>query len=366
MARQSHLNTLRLESAVETGRLLRDGKLVAFPTETVFGLGADATNESSIRKLFAAKGRPADNPLIVHLPNVASWQLAARDLPESARVLLQHFAPGPLTVVVPKHNSILNSVTAGQPTVGIRIPNCPIARQVLLEAGVPIAAPSANRSGRPSCTTWQSTLEDLDGTIDAVLCKNTTRIGLESTVVDCCSPSPVLLRPGAIGIEELQAVVPSLSMYSASAEYSTTPSSRAERVESSAIGEADNRADSWDLVKDRQAKLGPAKSPGMRHPHYQPRAQVMLWDSTTTSAKELSVRLAAKHRIAICSISPPPPLESIALQSQYPNWETYARDFYEFLRRVDREDIKIVVCELAAGQGIAAALRDRQTRAADK
>ena len=163
------LNTMVLDDVTEAAAILRRGGLVAFPTETVFGLGADATNPSALERLFAAKGRPSDNPLIVHVADVKQWPIVARIMPVVAERLLAKFAPGPLTVVLPKHSSICDSVTAGLDTVGLRIPNHPQARELLAAARVPIAAPSANRSGMPSGTTWQTVLEDLDGRIDAVL-----------------------------------------------------------------------------------------------------------------------------------------------------------------------------------------------------
>ena len=160
--------TALIRSPRKAADLIRAGGLVAFPTETVFGLGVDATNDDAVRKLFDAKGRPSSNPLIVHIADASRWSDAAVSLTPSAEALLSEFAPGPLTVVLPKRAEVSSLVTAGIDTVGLRVPSHPIAAEILHLAGRPIAAPSANRSGRPSGTRWRSVLEDLDGRIDAV------------------------------------------------------------------------------------------------------------------------------------------------------------------------------------------------------
>ena len=181
-----------LNDAKQAGGLIRNGGLVAFPTETVYGLGADATNPQAIDNIFRAKGRPNNNPLIVHLASIDAWHLAARELPSHAVRLLDVFAPGPITIVLPKLERICDAATGGLSTVGIRIPASTMAREVCRAAGCPVAAPSANRSGKPSCTTWQAVLEDLDGAIDAVLQGDTCELGIESTVVDCTGRNPTI------------------------------------------------------------------------------------------------------------------------------------------------------------------------------
>ncbi len=202
----------RIDSPQRAAELLNAGKLVAFPTETVFGLGVDATQAAAVERLFSVKGRPNNNPLIVHIADLEQLSLVAAQVPPLAIELLSRFSPGPLTVVVPKHPSIVPAVTAGLNTVGVRIPDHARAREMLRACQHPIAAPSANRSGKPSATTVASVIEDFEGQIDGVLIAPPAHIGLESTVVDCLSSPPRVLRPGAISLLELQSVDPTFVM----------------------------------------------------------------------------------------------------------------------------------------------------------
>ncbi|RMF44527.1 MAG: threonylcarbamoyl-AMP synthase [Planctomycetota bacterium] len=327
------METIRLEKEErqlrQAAEILRRGGIVAFPTETVFGLGADATNPSAVQRLFQAKGRPADNPLIVHLAEPDDWPLAVSSLPTTARQLLSAFAPGPLTVVVPKQECIAPAVTAGLPTVAVRVPSNPVARELVRLVGRPIAAPSANRSGRPSATTWQSVLEDLDGRIDAVVCDNPSEIGVESTVVDCCQNPPVVLRRGAVTEAQIAAVVGQVS----------SPG-------------------------NLQGDGAMVNSPGVRHPHYQPTARVRLVDSPP-SADELR---SLPGRIAYCGLQglSRAAASRVSVARTFTSLEEYARDFYEFLRLADRDGAAWIVVERAKPEGIGAALLDRQTRAADR
>ena len=324
------METSRLYDVTAAAQVIRSGGLVAFPTETVFGLGADATNSPAVEKIFAAKGRPSDNPLIVHLSRLDQWPLAARVLSDSAAKFCRVFAPGPLTVVLPKNERICGAVTANRDTVGIRIPSNDVAHQLLEAAAVPIAAPSANMSGRPSCTRWQSVLEDLDGRIDAVLCHNPSTVGLESTVVDCCREPPMVLRTGAISLQELRDIVPGTEQLEASA----------------AIGP---EADSSFL------------SPGIRHPHYRPRATVALFVSDLT---ELDLDTESAGSLSCCGISIPQIPRGCTHSRIFSSVSDYAMHFYEFLREADRRGATLIACQLAPLEGIGIALRDRQLRAA--
>lgn len=344
----SLLKTQLLDDAAEAAEYLRRGKLVAFPTETVFGLGADASNPQAIARLFAAKGRPADNPLIVHVGDRRDWALAAAELPDIARRILDLYSPGPVSVVVSKSAVICDSVTAGLETVGLRIPAPRVTRELLRAAQVPIAAPSANLSGRPSATSWQSVLEDLDGRIDAILCANVENVGLESTVIDCTGDAPVILRPGGIGLAQLQ---------------SHFPNARCWNEETTAGQE-------WGAESvGRTIESLPLGSPGLRHPHYQPRARVQLLEAGQPwppggdpSAADL---VCLAYAYAGCTAPP----RGMRLSRQFDSLAAYAHDFYEFLREADRARIDVigleaVSIEAARGAGIAAALRDRQRRAA--
>ncbi|MEO1497061.1 MAG: L-threonylcarbamoyladenylate synthase [Planctomycetota bacterium] len=316
------MNTKRLESVEEAAEILRRGGLVAFPTETVFGLGVDATNERAVRRLFEAKGRPSDNPLIVHLAQKNDWPLAAREVTPAAGPLLARFAPGPLTVVLPKRDEISQLVTAGLDTVGVRAPDHPTAHAILLGAGLPIAAPSANRSGRPSCTTWRSVLQDLDGRIDAVFCEDAVGCGIESTVVDCTGSAPTVLRPGGVTVEQIAAVLPHVD----------------------------------DPTRTAPQPDARVRSPGLAHPHYQPRARVVLVDSPEKAAGEA---------VAYCGIGAAPPIgANVVHNATFADVQQYAAAFYEFLREADRRGADTIFVQRAPHRGIGHALGDRQRRAA--
>ena len=321
-----------IDSTERAAKIIREGGLVAFPTETVFGIGVDATNSDAVTKLFAAKGRPSNNPLIVHLDDGGNWTRAAAEFPLIASTLLNAFWPGPLTLVLPKLPAISDLVTAGLTTVGLRVPDHPIAREILRGAAVPVAAPSANRSGRPSGTTWQAVAEDLDGRIDAIFTADAASIGIESTVVDCSGSDPIVLRPGAITLEQLQRIVPQMR------ELRT--------------GEMQQIAVSGQQVS----------SPGILHPHYQPSAEVFIMDLLPN---DLSAEVLAVS--AFCGIECSDGSEcsdAFAMSKVFGSLEEYAAGFYEFLREVDRQSLEKVFVQNAPYDGIGKALRDRQRRAA--
>jgi len=195
------------EVLARAAELLRRGDLVAFPTETVYGLGANALDAEAVKRIFAAKGRPAQNPIIVHVAEVAGAWALVKDWPETAERLAQHFWPGPLTLVLPRTEHVPDIVTAGGPTVAIRVPAHPVARELLRACGLPLAAPSANRSSRLSPTLAEHVRRDLDGRIAMILDGGPTPGGLESTVLDLTAQPPRILRPGLVGPADLEAVV---------------------------------------------------------------------------------------------------------------------------------------------------------------
>lgn len=314
-------STELIQSPTWAAELLNAGKLVAFPTETVYGLGVDATNAMAVERLFAVKGRPNNNPLIVHVAELDQLANVAADVPGLAIKLLKRFAPGPLTVVVPKHPSIVPAVTAGLNTVGVRIPDHVQAREMLRACQSPIAAPSANRSGKPSATTIASVLEDFDGSIDGVLMAPPSRIGLESTVVDCLSHPPRVLRPGAVSLQDLQSVVPEMVMAGAS----HVP--------------GDN-------------------SPGRMHPHYRPRAQVTLFDRPD--------EVFANHSAAYLGLASHSNLDAFGWYQCFKSLEEYAAGFYESLREADRRGMTHIYCQRISPQGRGNALMDRMQRAAER
>ena len=191
------------DSIARAAAYIRNGRLVAFPTETVYGLGAHALDRDAVRRIFAAKGRPSTDPLIVHVPSFDALAPLTRNLPPLAAVLARRFWPGPLTMVLPKSALVPDEVTAGLDTVAVRVPAHPVARALILAAGVPVAAPSANLFSRPSPTSAAHVLDNLDGRIDAIIDGGTTTLGVESTVIDLSGPMPTVLRPGAITLAAL-------------------------------------------------------------------------------------------------------------------------------------------------------------------
>ena len=311
----------RIESPLRAAELLNAGKLVAFPTETVFGLGVDATNAAAVERLFSVKGRPGNNPLIVHIADLDQLSSVASQVPPLALELLTRFAPGPLTVVVPKHTSIVSAVTAGLDTVGVRIPHHPQALAMLRACRHPIAAPSANRSGKPSATTLASVVEDFETQIDGVLVAPPTQLGLESTVVDCLSEPPRVLRPGAISLADLQRVDPEFVMAGTS------------------VRPGDN-------------------SPGRLHPHYRPQAQVHLF----TDASEIQVDSLA----AYFALQSHPHARAWGWHVAFASIEAFAAEFYECLRESDRRGLSHIYCQRVGAHGTGAALMDRMQRAAER
>lgn len=311
------IDTRLLDTPDEAAAVLRRGGLVAFPTETVYGLGADATDADAVGRVFAAKGRPADNPLIVHVATTASISSVA-DLPAAALPLVHAFVPGPLTLVLPSRGVLPSSVTAGLPTVAVRVPSDPLAHAVLAATGRPVVAPSANRSGRPSPTTWQAAHADLDGRIDAVLRGAPTTVGVESTVVDVTGDVPVVLRPGGVSLEAIRAVAPATQML--------------------------------DVADDARG----ARSPGLRHRHYAPTARVRV----------LASRADARPGADALYIGLEAPPDGYAHAVVPSTAEAYARLLFETLRDADRRGLSRVEALAVEEVGIGRALLDRLRRAA--
>lgn len=314
--------TLLLNDPNEAARILRDGGIVAIPTETVFGLAARFDIPAAVDAIFKAKGRPSDNPLIVHLGSSEWLPQVASNVPIVAQKLLEHFAPGPLTVTVPRAPSVSDTITAGLASVAIRIPNHELTSAVLEALDIPLVAPSANRSGRPSPTTWQSVHEEMDGLIDGILMGPPTEIGIESTVVDCCSQPPRLLRPGGVSYERLLEVAPDLELY---------------------------RPDTSDLSN--------IASPGLRHRHYSPSTRIILVSEVHSVSPERSS--------ALLSITPHPRAKEFAWTRTYLSSESYAADLFEVFRQADRDNLKTLYCEIVPNTGIGRGLMDRLQRAAE-
>ncbi len=286
--------------------VLRGGGLVALPTETVYGLGADASNEHAVRRIFAVKGRPADHPLIVHVAGAADLGSWASTVPPAAALLAEACWPGPLTVLVPRAAHVLDVVTGGRPTVGVRVPAHPLTTAVLERFGGGVAAPSANRFGRVSPTTAEHVRRDLGDDVDLVLDGGPCPIGVESTIVDCSVDPPQILRPGGIPREQIEQLL-------------------AGRV---------------------AAASGPSRASGMLASHYAPHCEVLLADGA-----DALERLVAEH----------PDAAVIGVDSDP---VAYAQGLYDWLRRADDEHRSAVVALLPPALGLGHAIRDRLVKAA--
>ncbi|WP_276353456.1 L-threonylcarbamoyladenylate synthase [Cohnella caldifontis] len=337
----------------EAAAALAAGGVVAFPTETVYGLGADARNTAAVRRIFEAKGRPADNPLIVHVASEESLPALTERVNEIERRLIAAFWPGPLTLVLPvKPGAVSPLVTAGLDTVGIRMPDHDTALRLIAESGCPLAAPSANRSGRPSPTTAGHVLEDLEGRIDGVVDGGSTGVGLESTVVRVLGNTVHILRPGGVTPERLQAAA--------------GPSVRVEGTASPAGGGAPAPATQDD---DRP------RSPGVKYTHYAPRGEMLLIAGDEPERLVEAVRLRSAEarrqgrRVGILSCSEHVSRYEGAADEVFdcgPRFspEVAARRLYAILRECDRLGLATILAESFPEAGIGAALMNRMRKAA--
>jgi L-threonylcarbamoyladenylate synthase len=309
----------------EAAAILRRGGLVAFPTETVYGLGADATNDQAVRAMFAAKGRPADHPVIVHVADSAQLDALAAKVPAAARKLAAAFWPGPMTLVLRRSERISPLVTGGLDTVGVRVPGHPVAQALLREFGRPIAAPSANRFGRVSCTRAQHVAEELQDRVELILDGGECPVGLESTIIDVSGGEPAVLRPGAVTAEQIEAV-----------------------LGGPVVG---------------QSPSAPRVS-GSLPSHYAPRAvvEIVAVDQLEPRARQLT---AERKKVAVLSrewlaINEP----SVVVLTAPDDDQELARSLYALLRRVDELGCDVVVTTLPVEQGLGAAIADRLRRAA--
>nr|WP_231505520.1 L-threonylcarbamoyladenylate synthase [Paenibacillus massiliensis] len=332
----------------EAAALLRHGKTVAFPTETVYGLGADARNDQAVSSIFKAKGRPSDNPLIVHIADRAQLDELVEHVDELAEQLIREFWPGPLTLVLPVRAGVLSArVTAGLNTVAVRMPDHAVALRLLDEAACPVAAPSANLSGRPSPTTAAHVLEDLDGRIDGILDAGPTGVGVESTVVETSPDGKVtILRPGGITAEQLMAVsgVKAVLM-------------------DPGLKEAANATD------------GPAapRSPGVKYTHYAPRGTMYIVEGGSVDVvaarirTELTKATESDKRVAVLAYDehlaayPYPCVYSLGSLAAP---EQAAQRLYSLLRRCDEEGVDLILAEACPLKGMGAAVMNRMLKAA--
>lgn len=313
---------------------LNRGEVVAFPTETVYGLGAIATNDAAVKKIFEAKGRPSDNPLIIHIGDASEVAIYIEEIPQNAVKCMEAFWPGPLTIVMKAKPGVLApSVTAGLDTVGIRMPNHPVALTLLRKLGKPLAAPSANRSGKPSPTEASHVVEDLDGLIPYVLDGGATGIGVESTVLDMTLTPPVILRPGGVTKEMLESIIGTVIQ----------PTQEEQKVEST------------------------PKAPGMKYTHYAPEAPVYLIDCDIAKVTEAVAKLRAEG-LKIALLAP------ASFDETGADWlftfgeegiqDDMAASLYKALRLCDKTTADIVLATTTPTDGVGAAIMNRLEKAA--
>lgn len=323
----------------EAGRILREGGLVAFPTETVYGLGANAMKPDAAAKIYKAKGRPSDNPLIVHIADVNQVSDLAEDITAQAQRVMEAFWPGPLTVILPKKHEVPDEVTAGLNTVAIRMPDHPVALAIIKSAGVTVAAPSANSSGKPSPTRAEHVLQDLNGKINMIVDAGPCKVGLESTVLDLSVENPVILRPGAITREDLESVLGHLN------------------------------ADSLSQVSNKSTP----KAPGMKYRHYSPEAPVVVvtgkeHDKIKNKVSQLIQEFKAEQkRIGI--LAPGETINFYEADAKYEVGqrsipETVAQNLFYGLRFLDEQDIDVIIAEGYLEEGIGRAVMNRLSKAA--
>lgn len=320
------------ETIEEAAAILRSGGLVAFPTETVYGLGADGLDPRATAKIFAAKGRPADNPLILHFAAPEAVDEVARISP-NARRLMELFWPGPLTLVLPSRGTVPSEVTAGLDTVAVRMPSHPAALALLARAGVPVAAPSANSSGRPSPTDASAVADDLGDGVDLILDGGPTSVGVESTVLDVTGEHLVLLRPGGCSVEEIETRTGAEVLLSGGAAH---------------------------------------RSPGTRYRHYAPRVPLLLDSDAGRIVRAAREGGTGERRIAWVGMHAPEASlgEGIAhpeLRIVFDSPENYARGLFHALRAFEEEGADLIAAQWPSSDaGIMRALRDRLTRASMK
>lgn len=323
----------------EASELLHEGQLVAFPTETVYGLGANALDKDAVLSIFAAKGRPADNPLIVHI-----WDAGQLDdicyLPDGAALLMERFWPGPLTILMPRRETIPLEVTAGLPTVAIRMPSHPVAAALLKTCGLPIAAPSANRSGKPSPTSAHYVFQDMEGRIPLIIDGGPCDVGVESTVIDLTHGTPTILRPGGVTREMLESV----------------------------LGQVDVAGSVLRPLQEGEKAL----SPGMRYRHYSPNGQVTLVEGeekqVVLALSELchDAREKGYRTCVMCFSEHVPLLADCAPHDigSIHNPSATAQVLFDTLRHLDDEKMDVIFSEVVPTDGVGLAVMNRLGRAA--
>lgn len=322
----------------EAASFIRKGKLVAFPTETVYGLGANGLDEEALKNIFAAKGRPQDNPLILHVSSIREVNPLVKSIPKEAKILMEEFWPGPLTIIFERSSIVPDIITAGLETVAIRMPNHPVALELIQASQVPIAAPSANASGRPSPTLAEHVIEDLKEKIDLVLDGGATGVGLESTVLDLTGETPMILRPGGITLEAIKYYIPNV------------------KLDLSIIG--------------TDEKIIP-KSPGQKYKHYAPKAAMIVFNGETKKVVEAIKSKAREYLdqgklVGIMATDETKNIYDVGLiisVGSRKNKGTIAHNLFNTLRQFDNKKVDIILSEGIEMEDIGIAIMNRLKKA---
>lgn len=332
-------NSIDMDKLAQAAEIIRAGGLVAFPTETVYGLGADALNEAAVRRIFIAKGRPADNPLIVHISSVNELDRLAAEIAPQAEALMDAFWPGPLTLIFKKTRYVSAAVTAGLETVAVRMPSHPIALALIKQSGVSIAAPSANRSGKPSPTLAGHVAEDLRGRVDAIIDAGDAEVGLESTVLDMTVDPPAILRPGGITPDQLLMVLREVAV---------------------------------EPLPDQKPDGAKPKAPGMKYRHYAPRARLIVFEGGLENIVSRIIETAGiltgeGKKVGILSTEQTAERYKASLvipvgDRNFP--ETIASNLFKSLRKFDEAGVDIILAEAVKSEGIGLAVMNRLKKAA--
>jgi L-threonylcarbamoyladenylate synthase len=329
-----------LEKIRIAAKIIKRGGLVAFPTETVYGLGANALNSDAVLALFKAKNRPLDNPPIVHVENIDRIYELAEHVPPEAKQLIQRFWPGPLTLIFKRSRAIPSVTVAGLDTVAIRMPKHKVALMLIKESSCPIAAPSANLAGKPSPTSAKHVFDDLNGRIDAILDGGTTRIGVESTVLDLSSDPPLVLRPGGTPFEALKKVLPSVELHPF-------------------------------VVAERELSLGEIRSPGMKHKHYAPSAEVIVVEGSIPAMIARIKELAASYKqkgakvgvLATDETQTVYQADAVETLGSRFNLDMVAKNLFSRLRELDAKRLDVIIAEGLSTEGLGLAVMNRLRKA---
>ena len=331
-------NNIKQNIIDEAGRIIAEGGLVAFPTETVYGLGANALDKDAVEKIFKAKGRPQDNPLIVHVADF-NIELLVKEIPCMAKEIMNRYWPGPITLLFNKSDLVPETTTAGLNTVGIRMPSNLIAIKLIKAAGTPIAAPSANISGRPSPTDVESCIEDLSGKIEYILGGDKSQVGLESTIVDCTCTPLCILRPGAITIEMLR--------------------------------EIDEKVYIDKSTMSKQDSDFKPKAPGMKYRHYAPKSPVKIicgdLEKTVAKINEIVQNSMGNKKIGIIATDETKekyPYGTVISLGNRKDLDSVGRNLFEVLRSFDTIDVDLILSEAFEEKGVGVAIMNRLKKAA--